>query len=138
MPPNAKPDGGPQRCAPQDLKVGISGPGSVRAAKSTMFNISVTNGGNQDCVLDIGPKNFELRVFSGKDKIFTTDHCRVWAPDEEGVLAPGDKLQWQTPWGVNRTAKQCQTSKQVLPPGTYVATAELDRAKPAQHVMRLR
>ena len=134
----AKAAGEPELCAPKDLKVSVSGPSSVRAAKSMKFDVSVTNAGKQDCELDIGQKNFELRVYSGKDKIFTTDHCWVWAPDEAGVLAPGAKLEWQTSWGVNRTAKECKTSKQLLRPGTYVATAELDKAKPAQHVMRLK
>lgn len=135
---SAKAASGRQACSPKDLSVSVSGPKTVRAAKAVKLNVTVTNKGSEDCEAEIDQDNFELRVFSGSDKIFTTDHCRKWAPTEAEMLAAGEKLKWTTSWGVVRTAKDCKTTKQLLQPGTYVATAELDKAKPAQHVMRLK
>lgn len=134
----AKAASGPQACSPKDLSVSVSGPGTARVSKAVEFDVSVINSGKQDCEVDVNQKNFELRVYSGSDKIFSTDHCRQWAPVEAGMLAPGDKLEWNTSWGGTRTASKCKTTKQLLKPGTYVATAKLDKAKPAQHVMRLK
>lgn len=135
--PTPKP-AGPSSCAPKDLQVGLVGPRSVRSGQTVKFNASVTNTGQEDCQVSVDQKNFELRVFSGSDKIFTTDHCRAWAPVvETQMLAAGESVQFQAKWGSNRTAKGCKVLKQRPQPGTYVATAELGQAKPAQHVVNL-
>lgn len=144
MPTKSKPTktaeaaSGTQACSPKDLKVSVTGPGSARAAKSVKFDVSVTNTADQECKLKVDAKNFELRVYSGSDRIFSTKDCAKWAPSKGKTLAPGKKVEWKTSWGVTRTAKKCKTSKQLLQPGTYVATAELEKAKPAQHVLRLK
>lgn len=125
-------------CKPEDLRVTLTGPPTVNAGKAVTFELSVINGGQAPCALTINADNLELKVYSGTDRIWTTNHCTDWVPNLTDELAPEKATTWSMAWPAKRSAGECTIRDDVLRPGTYVATAQLDGAKPVQHVMRLR
>ncbi|MGJ3508959.1 hypothetical protein [Enemella sp. A6] len=125
-------------CKPDDLRVTLTGPPKVTAGKTVDFELSVINGGSGPCALKIGPDNFELKVYSGTDRIWTTKNCADWVPKLAAELPPEKATTWTMAWPAKRSADKCKIRDEVLRPGTYVATAQLEGAKAVQHVMSLR
>lgn len=125
-------------CKPDELRVTLTGPPTVAAGKAVEFELSIINGGETPCALKVNADNLELKVYSGTDRIWTTNHCTEWVPAIGADLEPEAATTWTMVWPAKRSAAECTIRDHVLQAGTYVATAQLDGAKPVQHVMNLR
>ena len=55
--------------------VTLNGKQHLKVKKSTVFQLSLINGSGQTCIASITPKNFELKIYSGRDRIWSTDDC---------------------------------------------------------------
>lgn len=129
----------PSACKPEDVRVTLTGPPGFKAAEAVTFELSIINGAKEPCVLAVNADNLELKVFSGNDRIWTTDHCSDWVPTLEAELAPEEANTWSMAWPAKRSAPDCKIRDDAQPrPGTYVATAQFTGADPVQHVMHLR
>lgn len=125
-------------CDPKSVTVALGGPAEVRADVPLMFRVTATNNSERDCLLAIDGSTFELKIFSGSDRIWTSKDCVSGMPPRGAVLAPGRAMEWEMEWRANRSTPECQTRPGKLNPGTYVATAQLREADPTQLVMQLR
>lgn len=123
-------------CAAKDLRVTITGPRSVKIGDHLYWDLSVINGAATPCTAKVTRDNFEVRVFSGTDKIFTTNDCKDWQKTFSEKVAPQKSHEWRLRWNVDRSTGSCKTNEN-LRPGTYVATAALEGADPAQFVMQV-
>lgn len=120
----------------------LTGPGTVKADDTTTFKVSVINGSAVTCTVDLTTSTFEVKIYSGTDRIWSTDDCAKWlAAKPKRRLAPEDAYGWSVAWPGQRSTSGCQLAGG-LRAGTYVATAQLGvgsaGSKPVQVVMRLR
>ncbi len=126
-------------CTPGDVEVGIAGGGRVTAGKAVTFTVSLTNAGKSPCRLALSDSTFELKVYSGSDRIWSTADCADWFDEgKPSVVKAGGSRTAEVTWPARRSSGSCKLSGADLAAGTYVATAQLDGADPAQRVMGLR
>lgn len=128
-------------CAAKDLHVTLTGNRSVTIAKLTTFKLSVINGGDGPCRLSIDAKTFELKIYSGTDRIWSTQDCDTWLkPIKNHTLASQQEVDWTQDWPAQRSHSGCKLADN-LRPGTYVATAQLTvpsgKVTPVQLVLTL-
>ena len=128
----------PVTCSPAELRATLTGDQSLKPADKATFRLSLINGTGEACRVSVTPENFELTIFSGSDRIWTTDDCRTAVPPVAKKVAAEDAVTWSVPWNGRRSAEGCKNRPEIPRPGTYVATAQLDGAKPVQLRMILR
>ena len=129
-------------CDAEEVRVTLTGPGKVKADDTTTFKVSVINGSAVTCTIDLTRSTFEVKIYSGTDRIWSTVDCAKWlAAKPERRLDPEKAYAWSIKWPGQRSASGCKLSDG-LRGGTYVATAQLSvaksKSKPVQVVMRLR
>jgi hypothetical protein len=129
---------GPAPCDTGDLRATLRGDQSLAAKQRTTFRLSLINGGPTSCVVEVDADSFELRVYSGIDRIWTTDHCTSAVKPIKKVVKSEAAVQWSITWNGRRSAPDCKNRPEIPQAGTYVATAQLDGAKPVSLVMALK
>lgn len=134
--PGGQPAGQPV-CDPAKVRVGLDGPRQVSAGVPVTFRVKVANDSGQPCVLPIDAKTFELKIYSGTDRIWSTLDCLSGMPAKNPTLNPGQEFGWDQEWRANRSVGDCKAGAESLKSGTYVATAQLKDARPVQVVMQL-
>ncbi len=102
------------------------------------FEVSVTNKTTVPCVVDLSPDTLELKVVSGSDRIWTSNHCDAWVPAMSKKLNPKETLKTKLTWPGRRSADGCKVKSDVLRSGTYVATAHFGITRSPKFVMQLR
>ena len=88
------------------------------------FTLTIRNIGSVACRRALGPGAVELRVFSGEDRIWSSDDCNE--SKEQGVLTlpAGAARATTVQWSGKRTRPGCQTAE-TAQPGTYRASARV-------------
>jgi hypothetical protein len=88
------------------------------------FTLTVRNIGTVACKRALGPGAVELRVFSGEDRIWSSDDCNE--SKEQGVLTlpAGAARATTVQWGGKRTKPGCETGE-TAQPGTYRVSARV-------------
>lgn len=120
------------------MRVTLNGPRQVKPGVPATFKLSIINGSGVACFADANKDNFELKVYSGTDRVWTSRDCLVGLVDHRELLQPEKTMEWDLEWGANRSVAQCKVHPNNLRPGTYVATAQLTDAAPVQNVLQLR
>jgi hypothetical protein len=110
----------------------------LKAGQRTTFSVSLINGGPSTCVLTVTPKTFELNVYSGVDRIWTTKHCARLVRTITETVRSEAAVEWRVAWNGRRSAAGCRTGSANPRPGTYVASAQLAGARPVQLRMVIR
>ncbi|QDP95217.1 hypothetical protein FOE78_04185 [Microlunatus elymi] len=126
---------------PTNLKAGIKGDGhQVRIGAAVDFRLTLTNRSDQSCLLDLNADNYELKVYSGTDRIWSTDDCTRLVTDRKQTLEPGEAAAWKISWNGKRSrhGKSCQTGPEIPRAGYYYATSQLNGAKPVQYLLILK
>lgn len=143
--PSAKPSSTPSpskaapvACKASEVRVALTADTRASSGKDHVFTVTAVNSSDTSCVLDVDAASFELRIYSGTDRIWSTADCAKWLPTVKQTLGAQKDVDWKITWQGARSKDGCGLAKSVLAPGTYVATALLDGAKPAQVVMQLR
>lgn len=131
--PRAKPTPtGPVACRPKELRTTLTGKQRLEPEQKTTFTLSLINGSDQTCVVSVTPENFELKIYSGTDRIWSTRDCAKAVEKRSTKVKAEDAVEWTMPWDGQRSRSGCRTRPEVPLPGTYFATAQLDGAKPVQ------
>lgn len=125
-------------CTPSQLRVTLRGDQSLKVKQKTTFTVSLINGGPTTCVVSVTPSTFELKVYSGTDRIWSTDDCSTAVDPLEKAVDSEDQVEWTLSWNGRRSADDCKNRSEIPLPGTYVATAQLKGADPVQLRMTLR
>lgn len=134
--PTAK--AGPVACQPEEMRVTLTGEQTLKPKEKNTFKLSVINGGAVPCRLAINGKNFELKIYSGVDRIWTTDDCSTAVKPISTTLGVEESVKWTMSWDGRRSLKNCKQRSEIPRPGTYFATAQLKDAKPVQLRMTLK
>lgn len=131
-PPAKAPAQEPVKCAPSRLRVSLDGPGQLQAGQPTTFALAVTNSSSARCMVRVTGDTFELRIYSGSDRIWSSADCATALRSVTKQLDAGQAVRWQLKWSGRRSAAKCQSRPEVPRPGTYITTAELSGVRSVQ------
>jgi hypothetical protein len=76
------------------------------------------------CRRALGPDAVELRVFSGEDRIWSSDDCNEGKGQGVMTLKPGEAQALSVRWPGKRTKPGCDVGD-VAQPGTYRVSARV-------------
>lgn len=115
----------PSVCGDAALKVTAeSDAKTYKGGAAPRFTLTVTNTGPVPCRRALGPDVIELRVFSGEDRIWSSDDCNRAKGQGVLLLAAGEARALTVQWPGKRTKPDCVTGKVALP-GTYRVSARV-------------
>lgn len=127
----------PPLCDSGDLRPTLTGQPRLHAKQSNTFNLSLINGGKATCRVSVNAENFELKIYSGQDKIWTSGDCSTSVRSIDTDVATQKAAVWRMKWNGRRSAAGCKSRAEIPKAGTYVATAQLSGAKPVRFRMIL-
>jgi hypothetical protein len=128
-------------CDPDDLRATIkSDKHHVGVGDRVDFELSVINGGAHPCNLEIDQQSYQLKIFSGTDRIWSSNDCARIEPTVAKILQPEQQVEWSMTWNGKRSEQDanCRARPEVPRPGYYYATSALKGAKPVQFLLVLR
>ncbi len=128
----ATPNPGPVACAAKDLRVTLTGKRRLKVKKPNTFKLSVINGSGSTCIATVNKKNFELKIYSGTDRIWSSNDCSTAVKPIRTKLAAERVSAWTMRWNGRRSADDCKNRPEIPQGGTYFATAQLEGAEPVQ------
>ena len=96
------------------------------------------NGSGRVCTASVNRDNFELRIYSGIDRIWSTKDCATMVKSVRRTLKAEDALEWELTWNGLRSRAGCKAGSEIPRAGTYWATADLAGAEPVRLRMTLR
>jgi hypothetical protein len=99
--------------------------------------MSLINGSDQTCIARVTRKNFELKIYSGSDRIWSTADCRSAIKPITRKLPSEHAVAWSLTWDGKRSKSNCKSARDAPDPGRYIVTAQLEDAEPVQLRMRL-
>ncbi len=132
------PKAGPAECAADDLRATLTGKPTLKEKQGNRFNLSLINGSSASCLVSATRKNFELKIYSGTDRIWSSKDCPAEVKAVTEKVESEGAVEWKISWNGRRSLPRCKQSAEVPLPGTYFATAELDGAQPVQLRMVIR
>lgn len=107
-------------CAPEALEIEASaGEASYRVGADPRLTLSVTNTADAPCTADLGQANVELLVFSGRDRIWSSDDCAPGGEAGPTALQPGKAQEQRVTWDGRRSRPGCTGDEEQAQPGTY-------------------
>ncbi len=86
---------------------------------SPVLQLTVTNTGTVACTRPLGQGAVELTVFSGSDRIWSSDDCTPGGPPGPVQLAPGEARTTTLTWSGRRSRPGCTGDKERGEAGTY-------------------
>lgn len=120
------------RCSPEELRPTLTGKQRLEAEHDTTFQLSLINGSGQTCIARVTRKNFELRIDSGGDRIWSSGDCPSMIKSITRKLGSEHAVAWSLTWNGKRSKSTCKSAHEALRPGAYIATAQLDGAEPVK------
>lgn len=125
---------GTPHCQPAALRVTLEGDRSLNPGQKNRFRLSLVNSGRQTCRTSVTDKNFELKIYSGTDRIWSSRDCAKTLADFDKLLAARADVDWTMTWNGKRSVKgsSCKNGSETPQAGTYWATAQLTGADPVQ------
>jgi hypothetical protein len=127
----------PVDCPAEELRPTLTGKQRLAPEQPTTFQLSMINGSDRTCIAQVTSRNFELKIYSGNDRIWSTADCRSAITPISRELASEHAVAWSLTWEGKRSKAKCKSDQEALRPGTYVATAQLEGAEPVQLRMLL-
>ncbi|MCW2681250.1 MAG: hypothetical protein JWM62_2651 [Frankiales bacterium] len=125
-------------CGPEALVVeGLVDEDSYAAGGRPKLSLRVTNKGTTPCTSDLGQAAIELLVFSGSDRIWSSDDCAPGGAKDVTTLQPGEAATRRATWDGKRSLPGCEGSKAQAQPGTYRVTARVGQQRVEGDAFRL-
>lgn len=113
-------------CTGKDVKIDVV-PATRRLASGNSMNLVIQLSAVRDeCRVAVDPTVLSLTITSGKDQIWTTEHCEKVVPRATLVLAKSKQSTTTIPWDGRRSRPGCLPGQLQAKPGTYVAKAVYD------------
>jgi hypothetical protein len=104
------------------------------------FRLSIANDSDKACVVGVNSKSFELKIYSGTDRVWSSRDCARLVPTIRRIVKPEQDLAWTMTWNGKRSRQgaSCATRPESPRAGYYYATAQLDGVDPVQYLMILK
>ena len=122
----------PASCAAKDLRPTLTGKQRIAPKRRTTFQLSLINGSERTCTATVTRKNFELKISSGGNRIWSTADCPSMIKTISHKLGSEHAVAWSLTWDGKRSKPTCKSASPALRAGRYVATAQLDGAAPVK------
>ena len=136
--PSASPSAAVPICQPEVLKVeALTDADSYAVGATPRLTLRVTNTGAAPCTRDLGQAAVELVVFSGRDRIWSSDDCAPGGPKAVTTLAPGKPVSQRVTWNGRRSRPGCEGDKEQAEPGTYRVQGRVGQLREQGSVFRL-
>ena len=132
------PTSGPVTCAVSELRPTLTGKQRLKIKERSTFTLSLINGSDQACIATVNRDNFELRIYSGIDRIWSTKDCATMVKPVRRTLKAEEAMEWELTWNGLRSRSGCKAGSEIPQAGTYWATADLAGAEPVRLRMTLR
>ncbi len=111
---------------------------TYRLGATPKITLSVKNTSTKACRRDLGAGAVELLVYSGQDRIWSSDDCSPSKAVAVVSLAPGASQAVVKTWPGRRSLPGCAGSKGAADLGTYKVVARLGTLRQDGAVFRLR
>ena len=129
---------GPVACPDQALALTVVPTAPTAPAGSTVrFTVAVRNTGSVACRRDLGGGVLEVLVYSGADRIWSSDDCSTDKGRSVQTLPAGGSLESTVSWPGKRSAAGCPKDQPVARNGTYTVRARLATLRSDRSVFRL-
>ena len=123
--PKPTPPAALQTCRDTVLQVSAeSDAESYPSGGAPRFTLTVRNIGSVACRRALGPDAVELRVFSGDDRIWSSDDSNEAKGQGVLTLKPGEAQALTVRWPGKRTKPHCEVGEEAQP-GTYRVSARV-------------
>jgi len=111
-------------CDPHDVVVSL-GPAkeTYLKAEHPQFRLSVVNTGKPACTFGVGPKELQIQIASGSDKVWSSAKCVTGTGSSIQLLQHGIPYGGIVNWDRRRSPGQCAGRRPVARPGTYTIAA---------------
>lgn len=117
----------PVACRPAALGLEISLPADTFPAGSAVtIPTTVTNAGQVQCLLDAGSAHLVLTIFSGDDRVWSSDDCPAVAAERPILLDIATSDSIRISWPGTRSAPGCPDVQPAAAAGTYRAVLTVD------------
>ena len=83
------------------------------------MTLSLINGSGLTCTATVNRDNFELRIYSGSDRIWSTKDCATIVKPLTRTLKAEQAMTWKLTWNGRRSSDGCKSRPEVPRPGTY-------------------
>lgn len=124
------------KCTGDDVTIDVLPASRTLAAGNSMNLVIQLSATRDECKAAVDPTELSLTITSGKDQIWTTEHCEKVIPRSTLVLAKGKQSPAIILWDGRRSRPGCLPGQLQAKPGTYVVKAVYDgRASAAQAFM---
>ncbi|MCW2608020.1 MAG: hypothetical protein JWO60_2713, partial [Frankiales bacterium] len=84
-----------------------------------VLRLAVRNSGRTPCTRPLGSAAVELLVYSGADRIWSSDDCSPGGRPGPVVLQPQELQVITLTWGGRRSRPGCPDGAEQIEPGTY-------------------
>lgn len=122
------------RCDDRDVVVALTSDKQVFQGKDEpRFRMSVVNTGPRSCAFDVGSRALRLRITSGSDPVWSSEHCSAAPASSLQLLRRGIPYIADLTWDRRR----CDGDAKALP-GVYVITVKAPGVKTDHEIFRLR
>jgi hypothetical protein len=108
-----------------------------KVGSTVRVTLTITNTSRVGCRRDLGPGAMEVLVYSGPERIWSSDDCAADTTSSVQTLRAGGSLQTTVSWSGKRSARGCPTPRTTADPGTYVARARIGTLQASRSVFRL-
>jgi hypothetical protein len=126
-------------CEQRDVVVDFAASNNTFAGKDRpRFQVTAVNTGRRPCTFGVGPKELEVRITSGSDRIWSSAQCAHGSGSSIQMLRRGIPYVGNIVWDRRRSSGDCSGKRAAARPGMYVAMVKTGKAKVGKHVFRLR
>lgn len=136
--PGASPSAAVAICQPEALRIeALADADSYAVGATPRLTLRVTNTGTSPCTRDLGQAAVELVVFSGRDRIWSSDDCAPGGPKDVTTLEPGKAVSQRVTWNGRRSRPGCEGDTAQAAPGTYRVQGRVGQLREQGAVFRL-
>ncbi len=98
---------------------------SYAVGSSPLLAVTIRNTGTVPCRRDLGSGAVELLVFSGADRIWSSDDCAPGTASDTVLLVPGASRTVKLSWSGKRSQPGCAGDRSQALAGTYRVTGRV-------------
>ena len=102
------------------------------------LSVTIKNTSSTSCTRDLGSGAVELLVFSGNDRVWSSDDCTSNKAKDVVTLSPGGEKTIPVTWSGKRSKPECSGPRDQAKAGTYRLTARVGTLRAGEAIFRFR
>lgn len=123
--PSGSPSAGGAACTARDVQVVATADSRTHKVGDTaQIGMTITNGSDKACRMDVGSSALTILVTSGSDQIWSSDDCEADSRSNMVDIDAGQAMESSVPWKTERSGANCETGLPSIRPGTYQVVAK--------------